>query len=140
VNDRVVGGEQQIRVIVSLHSAGRLVLWPYSYTKQDIPPEMPVDDHTAFVAFGTEMARLNDYRPRQASDLYIVDGDANDWAYHAHGIFAFTFEMLRGANNRYYPSASEIRHDLLRNRPALLHMIENADCPYRDAGLEEEHC
>jgi hypothetical protein len=140
VNSRVIGGEQQIRVLLSLHSAGRLVLWPYSYTKEDVPPDMTADDHAAFVALGTEMARLNGYRPEQGSDLYKVDGDQDDWAYHQHGIFAFTVEMQRGANSRYYPSASEIRADLARNRPAVLHLLETADCPYRDAGLGAEHC
>ncbi len=31
--NRVVNGEQQIKVALGLHSAGGLVLWPYSYTK-----------------------------------------------------------------------------------------------------------
>ena len=52
VNSRVINGQQQIKVILSLHSAGRLVLWPYSYTKQDVPPDMTQDDHDAFVALG----------------------------------------------------------------------------------------
>ena len=140
VNSRVVGGKQQIRILLSLHSAGRLVLWPYSYTKENVPPDMKAHDHAAFVALGRAMARLNGYRPMQGSDLYKVDGDSDDWAYHEHGIFAFTIEMKRGAASRYYPSASEIRADLQANRPAVLHMLAAADCPYRDAGLAEERC
>jgi carboxypeptidase T len=140
VNSRVIGGKQQLSVILSLHSAGRLVLWPYSYTKQDIPAEMPVDDHNAFVALGTQLASLNGYRPEQGSDLYIVDGDQDDWAYHEHGIFTFTVEMTRGAVRRYYPTRDELARDLADNRPAVLMLLEQADCPYRAAGLASSHC
>jgi carboxypeptidase T len=140
VDARVVNGEQQIKVILSLHSAGRLVLWPYSYTRKDVPPDMAQDDHDAFVALGTELAALNGYKPEQGSDLYIVDGDQDDWAYHAYGIFTFTFEMKRGSERRYYPSLSELTADINNNRPAVLHLLEQADCPYRSAGLEGTYC
>ena len=140
VNGRVVDGEQQIKVILSLHSAARLVLWPYSYTRQDVPPDMTQDDHDTFVALGHELAALNGYRPEQGSDLYLVDGDQDDWAYHAHGIFAFTFEMKRGAQKRYYPTLSELNADIDNNRPAVMHLLEQADCPYRAAGLQAGHC
>ena len=140
VNGRVVNGQQQIKVMLSLHSAGRLVLWPYAYTHQDVPDDMTADDHAAFVALGREMAGLNGYRPEQGSDLYIVDGDHDDWAYGVHRIFAFTFEMARGAKKRYYPTKPEIDADVDRNRPAILHLLEQADCPYRAAGLGAEHC
>jgi hypothetical protein len=140
VMSRVVDGRQQLRVILSLHSAGRLILWPYSYTYEDIPPEMPADDHYAFVALGKELASLNGYRPEQGSDLYIVDGDQDDWAYHEYGIFTYTFEMTRGALKRYYPTQSELATDIAANRPAVLHLLEQADCPYRAAGLASVHC
>lgn len=140
VNSRVRNGKQQLTVILSLHSAGRLVLWPYSYTRQDVPPDMPRDDHEAFVALGRELGALNGYRPEQGSDLYIVDGDQDDWAYHKHRIFTFTFEMKRGAARRYYPTQSELAADISANRGAVLHLLEQADCPYRAAGLAAEHC
>jgi hypothetical protein len=140
VDSRVVNGVQQLKVILSLHSAGGLVLWPYSYTKEDVPSEMPQDDHRAFVALGKELANLNGYRPQQASDLYVVDGDQDDRAYYRWGIFTYTFEMRKGSAKRYYPTLSELTNDINNNRPAVLHLLEQADCPYRAAGLEEEHC
>jgi hypothetical protein len=140
VNSRVIGGQQQLKVILSLHSAGGLVLWPYSYTRADVPPEMPQDDHDAFVALGQELSAINGYKPEQGSDLYLVSGDQDDWAYHEHSIFAFTFEMRRGALKRYYPTQSELATDINNNRPAVLELLEQADCPYRAAGLEATHC
>jgi len=140
VNGRFFNGKQQIKVILSLHSAGKLVLWPYSYTKADVPPEMPQNDHHAFVALGTKLASLNGYKPEQGSDLYRVPGDQDDWAYHEWGIFTFTFEMKRGAARRYYPTQSELDADIGNNRGAVLYLLEQADCPYREAGLTAGHC
>ncbi len=34
---RVVGGRQQIRAAITFHEAGRLVMWPYGYTKKNVP-------------------------------------------------------------------------------------------------------
>jgi carboxypeptidase T len=140
VASRVIGGHQQIKVILSLHSAGRLVLWPYSYTKTDVPPEMPQDDHDAYVALGHELAAINGYTPEQGSDLYLVSGDMDDFEYHDQGIFTFTFEMTKGAARRYYPTQTELAADIAANRPAVLHLLEQADCPYRAAGLASAHC
>ena len=140
VNSRVVGGTQQIRAILSLHAAGRQVLWPYAYTKKDRPRTMKYDDWRAFVKLGRELAALNGYRPMQGSDLYIVDGDQDDWAYRSNRIFAFTFELARGKPRRAYPTLAQIEADETRNRPALLHLLEQADCPWRAAGLAAKHC
>ena len=107
IKSRKINGTQRIAEILSLHSAARQVLWPYSYTKTDVPSTMTVDDHKAFVALGKGIAKRNRYKPQQGSDLYIVDGDQDDWAYHAQGIFALTIEMRKGAKKRsIHPRAS----------------------------------
>ena len=140
IDSRVVGGRQQIRALISWHTAGRLVLWPYAYTRADVPKTMSKADWRAFVALGRQMAALNGYRAEQGSDLYIVDGDQDDWAYNEHRIFAYTFEMARGALKRYYPTAAEVASELAKNRAAVLLLLEQADCPYRAAGLGATHC
>jgi carboxypeptidase T len=135
---RVVNGRQQIRASIGFHSAARQVLWPYSYTRTDITPDMSADDHAAFVALGDRVAALNGYKPQQGSDLYPVYGDQDDWAYHTYRIFGYTFEMRKGALNRYYPTQSELNADIQANVPAVLTFLEFADCPYRAAGLDED--
>jgi murein tripeptide amidase MpaA len=131
---RVVGGQQQLAIALSIHAQGRLVLWPYAYTKKDHPPTMRYDDWRAFVALGRDVAALNGYRARQTSDLYVVDGDEGDWAYHAQGIFAFAFELAAGSPERMYPTLTQLQADQARNRPALLLLLEAADCPYAAVG------
>ena len=140
IDSRVVDGRQQIRSLISWHTAGRMVLWPYGYTRKDVPSTMSYDDWRAFVALGRQMAATNGYRAQQGSDLYIVDGDQDDWAYHEHRIFAYTFEMAKGAAKRYYPTAAEVAAELANNTEAVLMFLEQADCPYRAAGLEATHC
>jgi murein tripeptide amidase MpaA len=140
VNGRVVGGKQQIRGIISLHAAGRQVLWPYAYTKADHPRTMKYDDWRAFKKLAKAMAALNGYTAEQGSDLYIVDGDMDDWAYHSNRIFAFTFELRAGKPKRQYPTLAQIQGDQTRNRPAFLLFFEQADCPWRLAGLAAKHC
>lgn len=135
---RVINGRQQIVASIGFHSAAREVLWPYSYTQKDLPPDMSADDHAAFVALGTQVAALNGYKPQQGSDLYPVYGDQDDWAYHTYRIFGYTFEMKKGALNRYYPSQSELNADIQANVPAVLTFLEYADCPYRAAGLVQD--
>ena len=40
VNSRVIGGKQQIGTHVSFHTNGKLVLWPYGYTRTNVPGDM----------------------------------------------------------------------------------------------------
>jgi carboxypeptidase T len=137
-NSRVVDGRQQITESIGFHSAAHQVLWPYSYTRADVPADMSIDDHAAFATFGRQLAALNGYKPQQGSDLYPVYGDQDDWAYHRYRIFGYTFELPKGAQNRYYPTQQEVAADIAANRPAIMYFLEMADCPYRAAGLNED--
>ena len=137
VNGRVVDGIQRIRTHVSFHTAGELVLWPYAYTKADAPKDMTYLDHRALKAMGRTMARMSRYRPRQSSDAFRTDGDMIDWMYGRHRIFSYTFELYpRGGTSRqrHYPPDELIKRETRRNRDALLYLIGQAGCPYKELG------
>ena len=136
VLSRVVDGWQQIRTHISFHTSGRLVMWPYGYTLTNVPGDMSRNDHAAFVAMGKKMASLNGYTPEQGSDLYITSGRFGDWMYGTQRVFTYTFEMTHG----WYPDDSEIAKETARNRSAILYLIEQADCPWRAAGLAAADC
>jgi len=140
IDSRVVGGRQQIKSSIGWHTAGRKVLWPYAYTRTNVPPDMAYDDWRAFKALGQEIASTNGYTAQQGADWYIVDGEQDDWAYNLYRIFTYTFEMKKGAALRYYPTAAETAAELANNREAVLRFLEYADCPYRAAGLQATHC
>ena len=144
VNSRVIGDRQQIAVAITFHAYGELILWPYGYTFDELPPDMWPDDHAVFVALGQAMAASNGYQSMQASGLYTTDGDFVDWAYGRHRIFAFTFEMypsftlFGGAG--FYPPATVIAAQTDRNRAAVLYLLDNAGCPYATIGQAAERC
>ncbi len=133
-----IGGRQQIRAAISWHTYGQLVMWPYGYTTTDLPPSMTRDDLSALRAIGEQMAATNGYTPQQLSDLYILDGASSDWLYHQHRIMAYTIEMYPPDPSKlgdFYPPDSIIAAETERNRQAVLYFLEQADCPYRSAGL-----
>jgi carboxypeptidase T len=144
VLSRVVGGKQQIRTHVTLHTNGLLILWPYGYTYTDVPPDMTADDHATFVAMGNAMAARNGYKAQQSSDLYITDGDQIDWMYARQHIFSFTFELYPTEQNvtmlNLYPPDEIIVPQTVRNRSALLYLIDMAACPYAAIGKAAQYC
>ena len=142
VNSRVVDGRQQIRTAISFHTAGEQILWPYGYTRRDVPSDMTRVDHRVLRAMGLDMAARNGYRPMQSSSLYVTDGDEIDWLYGRHRVFAYTFEMFprSGGGNRHYPPDEPIPRETRRNHAAVRYLIRQADCPYRVIGRAASHC
>lgn len=144
VNSRIVDGIQQIRAHVTLHTNGQLILWPYGYTKTNLPADMSAEDHATFVAMGRAMAARNGYRAQQSSDLYVTDGDQIDWMYGRHRIFSFTWELYPPETatvwGDHYPPDEAIAPQTARNRTALLYLLDIADCPYRAIGRQNANC
>ena len=113
---------------LSYHTYGDLVLYPYGYTFDDLPPDMDPVDRQTFVAMAAELARTTGYHPQQSSDLYITDGDFNDWMYGAMGRYPITFEMSSHGYG-FYPPDEFIPQDVARNQEAAAFMATIADCP-----------
>ncbi len=144
VASRVVDGRQQIRVAATFHSHGELVLWPYGYTKTDVPVDMTATDHLALARLGAQMAALNGYSPKQSSDLYVTDGDEIDWLYGRYRIFAYTIELYPNNGvqtlSRFYPPGSVVATQTKRNLPAVQRLMDMASCPYTVIGRRIEDC
>jgi carboxypeptidase T len=122
---RVVDGRQQIRAAISFHEYGRLVMWPYGYTRTNVPADMTTQDRAALAAIGRHMAASAGYRPEQASDLYVTSGTTRDYEYGRYRIFSYTFEL----SNVDYPRDTRIAGETGRNREAVLYLAERAWCP-----------
>jgi carboxypeptidase T len=144
VNSRVIGGKQQIRTHISLHTNGELILYPYAYTTTNVPADMTSIDRETFVRMATAMAATNGYTVRQSGDWYISDGDEIDWMYGRHRIFAFTVELYPPEGSTtlggHYPPDEKIAPQTARNRAALLYLIDLADCPYRASNTQVANC
>ncbi len=144
VLSRRIGGIQQIRAHITFHTNGQLILWPYGHTKLDIPSDMTVADHQAFVAMGKAMAARNGYTAEQSSDLYITDGDEIDWLYGSQRIFSFTWELYPTQTTSvwtdFYPPDEVIAAQTARNRSALLWFMNAGGCPWSVIGLTATNC
>ncbi|HEU0243405.1 MAG TPA: M14 family metallopeptidase [Candidatus Limnocylindrales bacterium] len=140
VKSRVIDGIQQIRAHITLHTNGELILWPYGYTKTNVPADMTSLDHTTFVTLGRAQASRNGYTAQQSSDLYITDGDQIDWLYATYRIFSFTYELYPSEQSTvwkdHYPDDSRIPAQTARNRTAILYLINQAGCPYAALGSD----
>jgi murein tripeptide amidase MpaA len=144
VLSRVVGGIQQIKSHITFHTNGQLILWPYGYTKADIPADMTSADHAAFVAMGRAMAARNGYTAEQSSDLYITDGDQIDWMYGSQRIFSFTWELYPPETSTvwgdHYPPDETIATQTARNRSALLYFLTVGSCPHQTINRTTADC
>ena len=141
---RVVGGIQQIKAHVTLHTNGQYILWPYGYTKTNVPADMTALDHQVFVAMGRAMASRNGYTAKQSSDMYITDGDEIDWLYGSQRIFSFTWELYPPETGTvwgdHYTADENIARETTRNKSALLYLIGTAGCPYGAIGQSQRNC
>ncbi len=117
---------------ISYHSYGDLILYPYGYTYTDIPPDMTVVDHNTFVAMGARMHTMTGYTAEQSSDLYITDGDWNDWMYGALHKYPITIELSGGT---FYPPDEFIPSESHRNWSAAVFVAQIADCPTKIVGV-----
>lgn len=133
VDGRVVNGRQQIRIHLSFHTFGRLVVWPWAHSSAGVADG---DDRSALAAIGNEMARLAGYRGMQSNALYPTDGDQIDWMYGAHRIFSYTVELA----DRKYPPDEMIPTETARAMPAVLYALDQAACPWNASGRGAAHC
>ena len=135
VLSRRIGGIQQIKAHITFHTNGELILWPYGYTKTNIPADMTAGDYQAFVTMGRAMAARNGYTAEQSSDLYITDGDQIDWLYGTQRIFSFTWELYPTETptvwGDHYPPDEVIATQTARNRSALLYFLTVGSCPHQ---------
>jgi hypothetical protein len=140
---RIVDGRQQIHAAIDWHAFNEEIMWPFGYTKADLPRPMAADDLAAFKAVAHGMADQNGYIIKQLSDLYIIDGGIIDWLYGDQRIFALTIEVYPLDDSHvggFYPPDNVIERETTRNDEAVLYFLEHVACPYRAAGLDDTHC
>ncbi|MCK5559782.1 MAG: zinc carboxypeptidase, partial [Thermoplasmata archaeon] len=83
---RDFGHEYAFELMLTFHSAGELILYPWGYQDEDTP------DEYLFEAIGHEMAKYNGYTVQQGIDLYPVNGETTDWFYENFTTLGYTIE------------------------------------------------
>ena len=92
-------------VAFNYHSYSNLLLHPFGYTE---PNPMDEEDIQTFTEIGEELVSINGYLLGTGVDiLYAVNGEACDWMYGEHGIFAYTPEV-GSSQDGFWPATNRI--------------------------------
>ncbi|MFN7905783.1 MAG: M14 family metallopeptidase [Pseudobdellovibrionaceae bacterium] len=119
-----------ITTLLSFHTFSELILYPWGGKSEGIANSQ---DRAVFEKMAQTMAKWNNYKPMQASGLYIASGDTCDWAYGELKIFCFTFELdpkQSWGSAGFYPGDEVIPQVVTKNLNPILYLIENAGNPY----------
>ena len=106
--------------MITNHTSGKLVLWAWSWTLDDL------EEQTLVEGLGRTIAALNGYTPQKSIDLYIHTGVCVDYAYGTFSTISYTFEHESSFHPAY---ASTIPAGYAKNRPAYLMLTEEACLP-----------
>ena len=100
---RRIGGRQQIRTAITFHTAGQQILWPYGYTKTDVPGDMTPRITPRWSRSASRWPPRTATRPcsRAACTSPTVTRSTGRTA--TKRIFMYTFEL--------YPSHSQVSSD-----------------------------
>ena len=144
VRSRVVDGRQQIRMHLTLHTNGQLVLWPYGHTKT----EHPVGHDRAWIttrsspsASGWPSATAT--RPSSRATCTSPTATRSTGCTAAIGSSRSPGSSTRPSTTRssdFYPPDERIAAAVARNRSALLYAIDMADCPYAPLSRQKTNC
>ncbi len=115
--------------MVTYHTYGELVLWPWGYTYSNAP------DYSILQSVGNQMANRiggqygGHYTPQQSSDLYPTTGDATDhfygWNLYVGGTNTFAYTVEIGAS--FQPSPSYLDDIVRENWDAAFYVMSVAD-------------
>lgn len=119
-------------VLVSLHSYGELVLWPWGASASG-----PAPNAAGLEQLGRQLAARNGYEAYQSFNLYDTSGTTDDWAYGELGVASFTFEIgpSAGRCGGFFPPYSCLDGEQggaiwQRNFPALRYAATISRAPY----------
>lgn len=89
----LIDAEPDMIAMLDVHSFGQLLLYPWGYDYVDSVDDLVFANLAADMAAPMMVPYGQQYLPLQSSDLYPASGNAIDWAYGAHGIYAITIEV-----------------------------------------------
>ena len=94
------------KIALNYHSYGNLFIHPYGY---DPNLSLPEEDHEIFIEYGEAMTQYNNYLLGTGIETvgYTVNGEACDWMYGEHGIYAYTPEVGADSDG-FWPSTNRI--------------------------------
>ncbi|MFA6583784.1 MAG: M14 family metallopeptidase [Elusimicrobiaceae bacterium] len=120
-----------MKIMISYHSYGQLVLYPWGDADHLITDQKDLKAHQNIAA---KMAGvMPGYRAMQSSDLYPATGDTCDWSYGAHKVLSFTIELDPGryGYGGFYPGSAIVDGAAKVNISAAYYALQMAGNPYQ---------
>jgi hypothetical protein len=117
------------QAVISYHSYGQLILYPWSHTSAPAPDK----EHLSLLS--EDMADLiyavhgKAYTPQQGAELYSASGVTDDWFYGELDVFGFTIELRPKGYPFFILPESEIIPTWEENKPAALYLIAWTQLP-----------
>ncbi|HSG99304.1 MAG TPA: M14 family zinc carboxypeptidase, partial [candidate division Zixibacteria bacterium] len=134
-NMRAFVNSRDFIFILNYHTYSDLFLWPWGYTQIYSP------DDALFNAIGDSVASFNGYTAQIGWQLYVTNGDSDDWNYGATNehakIYSFTPEVgglndsPSGESQGFWPFPDSIAGQVEENQEPNLLILELADGPER---------
>ncbi len=122
--DTDVASTNATGLMITLHSYGDLVLFPWGWTGTLAP------NHYQLQTLGRKFAFYNRYSAEPSgSGLYYASGCTDDWLYGRRGVAAYTFEM---GSDFFEPCSSFESTIWPSNYPAFLYACKASRRPYVD--------
>lgn len=110
---------EQIVSSVTLHTFANMVLYPWGVSTHDIQTA----HHEEFIALGKLAAQFSGYKVGNSTEeLYPADGTFEDYAFWAHGIWSFLFEM----GHSHSPSQTSVDQMISVNVPGIRNFFKQA--------------
>jgi murein tripeptide amidase MpaA len=126
---RNLAWNHEFRAIMTYHSYGQLILYPWGYTYAPPPDEELLSSLSLDMADLIQAIHGREYTPQQASELYITSGTTDDWSYGELGTFCFTIELRPIGFPGFILPEGEIVPTWEENKPAALYFINWTQLP-----------
>lgn len=90
----LVAATPDVLALLDVHSFGQLLLYPWGHATNDVPGEHALFEDLALdMADAMEEPHGQAYEPLQGAELYPAAGNAVDWGYGVHGLYAVGLEL-----------------------------------------------
>ncbi len=108
-------------VAIDIHSAGRLILWPWGFDAN------PPPNGTALTTFGRKLGFFNNYFPLQIREFANADGSSADYYYGELGVAGMAYEL----GTQFFESCSSFENNVVpTNIDSLFYAARVARTPY----------
>jgi len=113
--------------LISYHSFGSVILFPWGYTFQPTDQDVLLKDLASNMSQRMQTVNGNIYTFGQASgSLYTTNGSTTDWSFGTYNIPSFTFELPPSSSQlgEFFNAEEDIQPIFQENLQAALYLIE----------------